>query len=324
MIRHFESFFESAQNNKLRPHIEQIREAIDHKLTTRKHGSWMGWESTLETLPPYSPERFINLNLMQIGSNNELSEDAQRELKDSLKEFCPWRKGPFSFFGIDIDTEWRSDWKWDRIHKYLSPLNGRRILDVGCGSGYHCWRMYACGAKWVLGIDPTQLFYFQYLIAKRWIGPAPVHFLPVGIEDIPMHTQAFDTVFSMGVLYHRRSPLDHLEQLRSQLRKGGELVLETLIVDGPINHALLPPHRYAMMNNVWFIPSIPTLEAWLKKIGFHKIRCVDVNKTSTQEQRTTDWMPYNSLSDFLDPTSRDKTIEGHPAPTRATFIAERL
>ena len=139
-----------------------------------------------------------------------------------------------------------------------------------------------------------------------------------------MHTQGFDTVFSMGVLYHRRSPLDHLEQLRSQLRKGGELVLETLIVDGPINHVLVPPNRYAMMNNVWFIPSVPTLNVWLKKIGFHKIRCVDVTKTSTQEQRTTNWMPYNSLSDFLDPTNRNKTIEGHPAPTRATFIAERL
>ena len=179
------------------------------------------------------------------------------------------------------------------------------------------------GAAWVLGIDPTQLYYFQYLICKHYIGDAPVHFLPLGIEDLPLHTQAFDTLFSMGVLYHRRSPLDHLEQLRGQLRKGGELVLETLVVEGELHYALVPEDRYAMMRNVWFLPSVSTLHHWLQRAGFTNIRVVDINQTSREEQRSTAWMTFQSLSEFLDPDDPSRTVEGYPAPTRATFIAER-
>ncbi|PMC22346.1 tRNA 5-methoxyuridine(34)/uridine 5-oxyacetic acid(34) synthase CmoB, partial [Klebsiella aerogenes] len=44
----------------------------------------------------------------------------------------------------------------------------------------------------------------------------------------------------MGVLYHRRSPLDHLWQLKDQLAPGGELVLETLVIEGDENTVLVP------------------------------------------------------------------------------------
>ena len=63
-----------------------------------------------------------------------------------LHALQPWRKGPFSLFGVQIDTEWRSDWKWNRVAPHLSPLAGRRVLDVGCGNGYYGWRMCAAGA----------------------------------------------------------------------------------------------------------------------------------------------------------------------------------
>jgi tRNA (mo5U34)-methyltransferase len=49
---------------------------------------------------------------------------------------------------------------------------------------------------------------------------------------------------------------------------------------------------------------------------------VDISTTSIEEQRSTDWMTFESLEDFLDPNDHSKTIEGHPAPTRAVFLAE--
>lgn len=218
----------------------------------------------------------------------------------------PWRKGPYSLYGINIDTEWRSDWKWERVLPHLSDLTGRTILDVGCGSGYHMWRMIGAGAHLAVGIDPTQLFLCQFEAVRKLLGnDQRAHLLPLGIEQLPA-LEAFDTVFSMGVLYHRRSPLDHLWQLKDQLAPGGELVLETLVVEGDENTVLVPGDRYAQMRNVYFIPSAAALKMWLEKCGFIDVRIVDACVTSTEEQRRTEWMTTESLADFLDPQDQRK------------------
>jgi tRNA (mo5U34)-methyltransferase len=143
------------------------------------------------------------------------------------------------------------------------------------------------------------------------------------MEDMPEKMAFFDSVFSMGILYHRRSPFDHLQELREVLRPGGELILETLVIDGDDGQVLVPQDRYAMMNNVWFLPTVATLINWVKKTGFDNVRCVDVNITSLDEQRATEWMRFQSLRDYLDPDDISKTAEGYPAPRRAMILAER-
>ncbi len=221
-----------------------------------------------------------------------------------------------------MDTEWRSDWKWDGVYPNITPLKNRTVLDVGCGSGYHMWRMLGQGASRVIGIDPTQLFFIQFQAIKHFIPRNDIHFLPLGIEEMqPLN--AFDTVFSMGVLYHRKDPIQFLNQLKHQLRKGGELVLETLVVDGDEQTVLMAGERYAQMRNVWFLPSTKALAVWLERVGFENIRVVDVNHTTLDEQRSTPWMDSQSLKDFLDPEDITRTIEGYPAPQRAVLIANR-
>ncbi len=181
--------------------------------------------------------------------------------------------------------------------------------------------MKGAGADLVIGIDPTPLFIMQYEVVHRYTGEQGVYVLPLGIDDVPGRLEAFDTVFSMGVLYHRRSPLDHLQQLYNCLLPGGELVLETLVVEGDIDTVLFPEERYARMGNVWFLPSVPMLERWLRRCRFRNIRTVDVTITGTDEQRTTEWMTFQSLADFLDPDDSSKSVEGYPAPRRAIVIA---
>ena len=164
---------------------------------------------------------------------------------------------------------------------------------------------------------------FQFYAIKHFAGDQhPVDVLPLGIEQMPNKLKAFDTVFSMGVLYHRRSPMDHLLELKELLRNGGQLVLETLIIEGDEGQVLVPDGRYGKMPNVWFLPSADTLIKWMEKMGFENPRLVDQTKTSIEEQRSTDWMTFESLKDFLDPEDKDKTIEGHPAPIRAVFVAQ--
>ena len=148
-------------------------------------------------------------------------------------------------------------------------------------------------------------------------------YLPLTLDQFPKETQQFDSVFSMGVLYHRRAPFDHLDNLKGCLRPGGQLVLETLIVDGPLHKAFVPNGRYAQMRNVWFIPTVETICLWLTRAGFKNPRVIDVTPTTTAEQRKTEWMTFHSLGDFLHPTEPSKTIEGYPAPIRAIFLAEK-
>lgn len=260
---------------------------------------------------------------MAFGSALDLTPHQQQVLRQALEALIPWRKGPFSLFGEYIDTEWRSDWKWQRLAPHISPLQNRRVLDVGCGNGYYAWRMLGAGAKEVIGIDPSPRFVVQFAVFKQYFPQAPVDVLPLTLEALPPKLACFDTCFSMGVFYHRRSPMDHLRELKDTLRPGGELVLETLVIEGENGQVLVPPGRYASMSNVWFIPSVPSLVAWLQKCGFEGVRCVDINQTSVQEQRSTEWMRFLSLPDFLNPNNPNQTLEGHPAPRRALLIAQK-
>ncbi|MEC7816411.1 MAG: tRNA 5-methoxyuridine(34)/uridine 5-oxyacetic acid(34) synthase CmoB [Pseudomonadota bacterium] len=303
---------------------ETLKQQLVARFESAPHGDLPRWQSALSALPALDSARVdLNQPAITLATPNSLTEQQQADLESGLRGLMPWRKGPFNFFGTYIDTEWRSDWKWDRVAPHLSDLTGRTILDVGCGSGYHCWRMAGAGAKRVIGIDPGLLFLFQFLAVKGFIREAPVDLLPVRMEDLPEGLELFDTTFSMGVLYHRRSPIDHLLELKGTLRAGGELVLETLVVDGPEGYSLMPEDRYGQMRNVWFLPSCPTLLRWLERAGYRNARVVDVSDTTTDEQRRTDWMRFNSLADFLDPDDPTKTIEGYPGPKRATVIAEK-
>ena len=306
----------------LRPWLTSLPQQIAQGLDPQRWGDLPDWESVLTALPELTPSSVTFKDEVRAGSAGDASPEQRQQLETQLRKLHPWRKGPWNLFGIHIDTEWRSDWKWDRVSPHLESLKDRLVLDVGCGSGYHCWRQYGAGARRVIGIDPSAKFVAQFYAAKKYLGmDAPVDVLPLGIEALPPRLQAFDTTFSMGVLYHRRSPLDHLRELRETLRPGGQLVLETLVIDGGPGECLVPEGRYAKMRNVWFFPSTATLEGWLRTVGFTNPRTVDLDRTSLEEQRSTDWMHFESLVDFLDPADHSKTIEGHPAPQRATIVA---
>ena len=292
-------------------------------LCEKRYGDLPAWKKTLALLPAIKSTQNTLLDKVEIGAANDCDETTRTHLRKTLEALIPWRKGPYWVHGIHIETEWRSDWKWDRVIPHLDSLQNRLILDVGCGNGYHCWRMLGAGAQRVIGIDPSPRFVVQFHAIKHLAGDAyPIDVLPVGIEDLPPKLQAFDTVFSMGVFYHRKSPMDHLREIKETLRPGGQLVLETLVIEGELGDVLVPEGRYAMMNNVWFLPSCDTMLSWLRKMGFNNPRVVDVNKTSIEEQHGTEWMKFHSLSDFLDPQNHDLTVEGHPAPIRAVFVAE--
>ncbi len=277
------------------------------------------WQRTLSTLPVLLADaQDFAATVRAVGRCDPSTRQA---LHDALVALGPWRKGPFELFGVHIDAEWRSDWKWARVAPHVSELAGRRVLDVGCGNGYYLWRMAQAGASFVLGLDPALAAYSQFTALCRYLHGPQVFMLPLASADLDVQLAAFDTVFSMGVLYHRRDALAHLAELRRGLRAGGELVLETLIIADGGDEVLVPAGRYAAMRNVWSVPAPRTVVRWLESAGFGAVRTVDISTTTGDEQRRTAWMPHHSLAEFLDPRDPSLTIEGHPAPLRAVFVA---
>ena len=318
----FGRFYQQIAVGPLAKWLEVLPAQISEWQRENLHGHFRDWYKSLEYLPLLEPQRLDLLHSVS-ADRDDISDRHRQGIEKLLRNLMPWRKGPYSLYGTHINTEWRSDWKWERVLPHISPLAGRTVLDVGCGSGYHMWRMIGAGAHLVVGIDPMQLFLVQFEAVRKLLNDdRRAHLLPLGIEQLPA-LQAFDTVFSMGVLYHRRSPLDHLLQLKNQLVSGGELVLETLVIEGDVNQVLVPGERYAQMRNVFFIPSAEALKSWLEKSGFVDVRIVDFARTTTEEQRRTDWMTSESLAEFLDPDDASKTVEGYPAPLRAVLVATK-
>lgn len=319
----FGDFYQIIAKNKLSKWLEVLPAQLANWQKSNIDNRFNQWLNSIKHLPTIKPYQIDLLNSVTVETEQPISIGDQQRITQLLKNMMPWRKGPFHLYGINIDTEWRSDWKWERLIPHINNLEGQTVLDVGCNSGYHLWRMVGAGAKLAVGIDPMALYLCQFEAIRKLLGnDQRAHLLPLGIEELPK-LNAFDTVFSMGVLYHRRSPLDHLFQLKDQLIDGGQLVLETLVIDGELHQALMPGERYAQMRNVYFIPSVPTMINWLHKCGFSDVKMVDKSVTSLDEQRKTEWMTSDSLADFLDPNDSSKTIEGYPAPMRAVFIAKK-
>jgi len=289
------------------------------KAFSANNGNIPKWQKAIEDINAFGKSNYSYIPPyidIQFKSN-----DCSR-LEGPFKQLTPWRKGPYKIGGMSIDSEWNGDLKWKRIAPHINSLENKVVLDVGSGNGYFTFIMAMSGAKLVLGLEPFLLFNYQFKAIRCIMKEPPNAFvLPLKIEQMP-DIKAFDSIFSMGVLYHQKDHMLHLNKLNKMLKKDGELILESLVIEDKKNHELVPNGRYARMRNVWRIPSISTIYSWIEDAGFSSIKLVDINQTSTNEQHSTPWIgdDAKSLQDFLDSKDQNFTVEGHPAPKRATFI----
>ena len=320
MIDH-SAYFSFLKQTPLAKIAADLESKVANFFRENAHGDLDRWLAVIDSLPAIEPSIVdLSADAVTTGAAGDCDDKIRADLEEKLMQFHPWRKGPFDIFGIHIDTEWRSDLKWARLENRVD-LQDKFVLDVGCGNGYYMYRMLGAGARAVVGVDPYMLYAMQFLAVNRYVNTNAAAVLPLKLEDLPAGRGNFDTVFSMGLLYHRRDPQEHLQQLKSFLKPAGQLVLETIVLDKPGREMLVPQGRYAKMRNVWNIPTVELLADWLFGAGFGDVELVDVAKTTSIEQRKTKWMQYESLKDFLDVDDPNKTLEGHPAPVRAVFSA---
>lgn len=251
-----------------------------------------------------------------IGDSNQLSPDEKLIVQGHLKSFIPWRKGPFSVFGNTVDAEWRSEKKWQRLAPILPDLRGKIIADIGCNNGYYMFRMAASEPKLVLGFEPSIQHYYCFKSLNAMAGCSNLDIDLLGIEHLNLFANCFDIVFLMGIIYHRPSPIDTLRDILSALIPGGSLILESQGIPGDEPYALFPDDTYAKVPGTYFVPTGKCLSNWMKKAGFKNIDFFCSHPMSADEQRQTEWMPFESYSDFIDQKDPQLTVEGYPAPCR--------
>jgi tRNA (mo5U34)-methyltransferase len=288
---------------------------------------WLGWKNTA---PIY--EKILNLEEPKIGKieiedivSIELEKSYQKRNYNNILEIAkslkPWRKGPFRVGELFIDSEWKSFIKFNLLKPHLD-IEGKVVGDIGCNNGYYLFRMLPFKPKELIGFDPSATFYLQFLFLDKFIKSG-IKYELLGVEHTQYYEKRFDTLFCLGVLYHRSDPVGSLKSLYRALNRGGELFLDTFMIDGDDEVALFPKERYSKIPNIYFIPTIPTLKNWCYRAGFKSVEVISLKKTNLDEQRKTEWIESQSLEEFLDPNNSDLTIEGYPAPKRVYIKATK-
>jgi tRNA (mo5U34)-methyltransferase len=305
----------------LKDEIRRLHEEKQAWINQDKKG-FVRYRKPMEAVSPLRASSLdLNSDAVRIGSRADLSDTEHEQVFRLLKDFMPWRKGPFSVFGIDIDAEWQSWRKWNRLLPAMPDLRGKIVADIGCNNGYYMFRMAAHEPRMVLGFEPYVHHYFAFSLLNRFAGLENLHIDLLGIEHLPLFPDCFDVIFCLGILYHRPSPLDALHELRTALQPGGCLLLESQAISGDQPVALFPEKTYAKVPGTWFVPTPSCLHNWLIRVGFSDIECFCFHPMSSDEQRRTEWMIFESYQDFIDKTNPMRTIEGHPAPWRVFFKA---
>ncbi|MEN8190571.1 MAG: tRNA 5-methoxyuridine(34)/uridine 5-oxyacetic acid(34) synthase CmoB [Thermodesulfobacteriota bacterium] len=317
------------------PYLDQLPSTIDRDGISDEHRRLQQWvnqdkKGFLRYRNPYLHLSTLQTNtvncdndVVTIGGSGELDETEQRKLEESLRAFMPWRKGPFSVFGIDIDAEWRSERKWQRLQNYLPELSGKVIADIGCSNGYYMFRMAPYRPKLVVGFEPSVQHYYCFRSLNNIAGLPFLHIDLLGVEHLALFPECFDVIFLMGIIYHRSSPVEVLRDILCSLKPGGSLILESQGLPGEEPLALFPEKTYAKVPGTYFVPTGPCLVNWMKRAGFKKVELFCSHPMSEAEQRRTSWMVFESYQDFIDKNDPSRTVEGYPAPLRVYLRGEK-
>lgn len=300
--------------------MREIRTQRAAQLTLPSLQDWYEARAAVDDLSPSSCE--LDQPVVRLGCASDVKSPSQQAaLQAILTAGMPWKKGPFSLFGTEVDAEWRSDLKWERVRAALPSLTGKVIADVGCHNGYFMLRMAAEAPQRVIGIEPVPRHWLTFEWLNHLARRSELSLEMLGVEHMDLFPKFFDVIFCMGILYHHTDPVGLLRKLRAALKPGGQLVIDCQTISGEEAHALIPANRYAGARGIWFLPTALGLKHWISRAGFQSQQEIYHQPLAVEEQRTTTWAPVASLRESLDPQDPRKTIEGYPAPWRTYVIA---
>ena len=118
--------------------------------------------------------------------------------------------------------------EWHELKKLLPNFQNKRVLDLGCGFGWHCRFAVENGAKSVVGIDISQKMLSE---ARNKTSSEKIQYICMPIEEIDFPINSFDIVISSLTFHYIQSFEDVLSKVSKCLTNGGDFVLS---VEHPI------------------------------------------------------------------------------------------
>lgn len=128
--------------------------------------------------------------------------------------------------------------EWHELKNMLPDFKDKRVLDLGCGFGWHCRYAVENGARSVIGIDISQKMLSE---AKSKTKCGNIEYICMPIEDIDFPEESFDVVISSLALHYIKSFEDVLDRVYKCLSRGGDFIFS---VEHPIFTAQGPQDWY--------------------------------------------------------------------------------
>ena len=111
--------------------------------------------------------------------------------------------------------------EWRELQKLLPDFSGRRVLDLGCGYGWHCKYAADHGAAYVLGTDISERMLER---ARALNGGAGIEYRRAAMEDLAFSEGTFDVVLSSLAFHYVRDFGQLAGNIGSWLKSGGAFV----------------------------------------------------------------------------------------------------
>ncbi len=111
--------------------------------------------------------------------------------------------------------------EWETLEPLLPDFRGRRVLDLGCGYGWHCIYAMEHGASSVTGIDLSEK---MLEAARKKTASSQVRYIQMPIEEIDFEKDSFDVVLSSLAFHYVKSFPEIVEKVSSCLVSGGDFI----------------------------------------------------------------------------------------------------
>ena len=129
--------------------------------------------------------------------------------------FAKYSQMPRSQYGLEAAGE------WETLRTLLPDFAGRRVLDLGCGYGWHCLYALEHGAAAVTGVDISEK---MLSVAREKTGNGDVRYIRAAMEDVDFPDAAFDIALSSLALHYVADFGGMAEKVYRWLAPGGDFV----------------------------------------------------------------------------------------------------
>lgn len=114
--------------------------------------------------------------------------------------------------------------EWSELQKVLPDFKGKRVLDLGCGYGWHCLYAAQNGAEYVLGTDISKKMLHT---AVEMNGHEAIEYRCAAMEDLEFPDGSFDAVISSLAFHYVKDFKPLVEKISRWLVPGGAFVFST-------------------------------------------------------------------------------------------------